>query len=200
MKCLVIGATGTIGQAIVKELQADTELLTSSLNHGDYRVDLSDHDSITKLFKNTGPLDAIICAASRGVAFKPLPEMTLADYLTSMQQKLLGQIAVVLEGIQVLNDKGSITLTTGIMNHDFVKNGSAAAMVNSAINAFAQAASLDMPKGTRINVVSPALLQESAEKYAALCPGFEPVSSEKVARAYRKSIYGIQTGQVYHVT
>lgn len=194
MKCLVIGATGTIGQAIVKELQPDTEILTASLNHGDFRVDLSDHDSIAELFHTTGKLDAIICAASRGVAFKPLAEMTLPDYLTSMQQKLLGQLMVALQGIKALNQGGSVTLTTGIMSHDFVKHGTAA-----AIDAFVQAAALDMPQCIRINAVSPALVQESAQKYAELCPGFEPVSSEKVARAYRKSLYGIQTGQVYRV-
>ena len=97
----------------------------------------------------------------------------------------------------MLNDGGSITLTTGIMNHDFIKAGSAAAIVNSAIDGFVQAAALDMPRGIRINVVSPALLEDSKELYAEFCPGFEPVAGEVVARAYRKSVYGIQTGRIY---
>jgi len=78
-----------------------------------------------------------------------------------MQQKLLGQLTLVLEGAKVLKDHGSITLTTGVMNHDFVRHGSAAAMINNAVEGFAQAAALDLP------------------------------------RAYRKSLYGIQTGQVF---
>ncbi|MCH9744984.1 MAG: SDR family oxidoreductase, partial [Gammaproteobacteria bacterium] len=104
-----------------------------------------------------------------------------------------------LEGIRVLNDRGSVTLTTGIMSHDFVKNGTAASLVNNAVNGFVKAAALDMPRGIRINVVSPALLDASAELYSELLPGFEPVASDKVARAYRKSLYGIQTGRVYEV-
>ena len=119
--------------------------------------------------------------------------------MVSMQQKLLGQIRLVQEGIKVLSAEGSITLTTGIMNRDFVSNGSVAAMINSAVEGFVKAAALDLPNKMRINAVSPALLEESVEKYSQLCPGFEPVSSAAVARAYRKSLYGIQTGQIYHV-
>lgn len=199
MKVLIIGASGTIGSAIVRELQSDTDIVSVGHTSGDYHVDLAHQDSIAKLFQQVGKVDGIICAASRGVVFKSLKEMTVADYLASMQQKLLGQLSLVLNGIKVLKDNGSITLTTGIMNRDFVKNGSAAAMVNNAVEGFVKAAALDLPRGIRINAVSPALLEESVDKYSELCPGFEPVSSAKVARAYRKSIYGIQTGQIFHV-
>lgn len=199
MKVLIIGASGTIGSAIFRELEKDTDLISASLNSGDYNVDLANVNSIINLFQQTGKIDGIVCSASRGVVFKPLMEMTVEDYLTSMQQKLIGQLSLVLEGIKVLNDHGSITLTTGIMNRDFVKNGSAAAMVNNAVEGFVKAAALDLPRGIRINAVSPALLEESTDKYSELCPGFEPVASAKVARAYRKSIYGIQAGQIYHI-
>ena len=78
MKALIIGASGTIGSAIVQELQADTEIVTASLNRGDYKVDMGDMASITALFEQTGPLDAVICAAARGVVLKPLTEMEQA--------------------------------------------------------------------------------------------------------------------------
>ncbi len=199
MNVLIIGASGTIGSAIVRELQKDTVIISASLTHGDYQVDLSDTKSIKKLFEEINKVDAIVCAASRGVVFKPVDEMSIEDYQISMQQKLFGQLSLVLYGLNSLNDKGSITLTTGIMNQDIVKNGTAAAMVNNAVEGFMKAAALDLPRGIRINVVSPALLEESAKQYAELCPGFEPVSSAKVARAYRKSIYGVQTGQIYTI-
>lgn len=199
MKVLLIGASGTIGSAVKQELQQDTTLLSASLNQGDYKVDLADSDSIAALFQALSGLDAIICAASRGVVFKPLAEMTVADYVASMQQKLLGQLNVVLQGVNALKDRGSITLTTGIMSHDFVANGTAVAMVNNAVEGFVRAAALDLPRGIRINAVSPALLGESVPLYSDLCPGFEPVPAAKVARAYRKSVYGIQTGRVYSV-
>ena len=199
-KVLVIGGTGTIGQAIVKELSRDTDLIVAGHSRGDVQVDLSSEQSIKTLFEKTGELDAVICAAARGVVFKTVEDMTVQDYHNSMQQKLLGQIAVTLESLKVLKPGGSVTLTTGLMNYDFVQNGSAAAMTNNAVEGFVQSAALDLPRNIRINVISPALLKDSAEKYADLCPGFEPVSSDKVARAYRKSVYGVQTGRVYHVS
>lgn len=196
-KVLLIGASGTIGSAIVRELEKDTELFKASPSSCEYKVDLADSGSIKGLLQQTGKLDGIICAASRGVVFKPLNQMSADEYLASMQQKLFGQVTLALEGVGALNDGGSITLTTGIMNQDFVKNGSASAMINNAVEGFVKAAALDLPRGIRINVVSPALLEESAEAYAEFCPGFEPVSSAVVARAYRRSVYGIQTGQVF---
>lgn len=197
MKALLIGASGTIGSYVSNELNEDTDVISASFNHGDIKVDLSDFDSIEAMYKQAGPIDAVICVASRGVLFKPLAEMTVADYVASAQQKQFGQIQIALAALSHLRDNGSITLTTGIMNHDFVQGGSAAAMVNSAVEAFVQAAALDLPRGIRINVVSPALLDDSKEKYSQVCPGFEPVKGDVVARAYRKSVYGIQTGRIY---
>jgi NAD(P)-dependent dehydrogenase (short-subunit alcohol dehydrogenase family) len=199
MKVLVIGGSGTIGRAVVNELQSDSQIITASLHNGNYRVNLSNQDSIIHLFEQTGRLNAVICAASRGVVFKPVGEMTIDDYEASLQQKLLGQIRVALEAVKVLEAGGSITLTTGIMNRDFVAGGSAAAMVNNAVEGFVQAASLDMPQNIRINAVSPALLEESAQNYATLCPGFPTAPAYKVAKAYRRSVYGIQTGSILGV-
>lgn len=197
MKTLIIGASGTIGSAIYKELKTDTVIVTANHTSGDFQVDLSDAKSIENLFKKTGTLDAIVCAASRGVVLKSVSEMTIDNYIESIQQKMLGQIQVALQGLKVLNPGGSITLTTGAFNRDFVKNGSAAAMVNNAVEGFVKAAALDMPRGIRINAISPGLLDESATAYASLCPGFDTVPGSKVAKAYRRSIYGILNGHVF---
>lgn len=198
-RVLLIGATGNIGQFIVDELSSDTEVLKAGNANGDYQVDLADQASIKALFERTGKLDAVICAASRGVVFKPLSEMTTADYEASVQQKLFGQITLALEATKHLNDNGSITLTTGCMNVDPVKDGSAAAMVNNAVEGFVKAASLDLDRGLRMNVVSPDLLDVSLETYKDYFPGFNTVSGEKVAKTFRKSVYSIQTGQVFRV-
>lgn len=198
-KVLLIGASGLIGQAVARELQEDVKIIAASASNAEIKVDMQNTASIKAMYDRVGQVDAVICTAARGVAFKPLAEMCIEDYQASIQQKLLGQINLVLLGLNHVRDKGSFTLTTGIMNHDFVKNGSAAALVNSGVEGFAQAAALDMPRGIRVNVVSPALLEESAEAYKEFCPGFSTVPAKKVAKAYRKSVFGIQTGRIYSV-
>ena len=53
--------------------------------------------------------------------------------------------------------------------------------------------------GIRINVVSPTLLQDSLKIYGDYFPGFIPVAGERVAQAFKKSVMGIQSGQVFRV-
>lgn len=199
MKVLLVGATGDIGKAIKQELSKDTEIITASYSQSNINVDLASTESIQRMYQSIGKIDAVICAAARGVIFAPLAEMDLTKYISSLQCKLLGQIDLVIQGLSYLNDRGSFTLTTGLLNVDPIANGSAAAVVNSGIEGFVVAAAIDMPKQLRINAVSPALLTESKDRYGALFPGYETVSAEKVALAYRKSVYGKQSGKIYQV-
>lgn len=198
-KILVIGATGTIGEAICHELSRDCHIIKVGNTSGDYTVDIASTDSIIALYKKFNDVDAIICAAARDVIFSPLIEMTKEKYVTSMQSKQLGQIDLVLQGLKILPDHVSFTLTTGLLNWDPIVTGTAAAMVNGAVEGFTRAAAIDMPAKQRINVVSPGLLLESVEKYRDFFPGFPPVPAATVALAYRKSVMGNQTGQVIKV-
>ena len=201
MKILIIGGTGTIGKAVVQELQKDdtSNIIVAGSSSGDIQVDIASKDSIVKMYKEVGELDAVVCAAARGVVFAPLAEMDEDKMIQSMQSKLLGQMNLVLEGSRYMTSNGSFTLTTGLLNVDPIYCGTAAAMVNGAIEGFAKAAAIDMPDKQRINVISPALLAESVEHYGAFFPGHDTVPAAKVSLAYRKSIFGKQTGQIYKV-
>lgn len=198
-KILIIGANGDLGSAIVNELKSDSEIIQASQHQSDVKVDLASSDSIKAMYKKIGKLDAVICAAARGVVFAPLTEMDIEKITQSMQSKLLGQINLVLLGLNHLNQHSSFTLTTGLLNADPIAKGAAAAMVNSAVEGFVKAAAIDMPNNLRINAVSPALLTESAARYSEYFPGYDTVPAKKAALAYRKSVYGQQTGEVYRV-
>ena len=60
---LVIGATGTIGSAVVSELEASRSIIAAARTSGE-RIDLADHASIesamTRIGEEHGPLDGII--------------------------------------------------------------------------------------------------------------------------------------------
>ena len=71
--------------------------------------------------------------------------------------------------------------------------------MNAAIEGFAAAAAIELPRGLRINAISPTVLTESMGSYGPFFPGFEPVPAARVALAYQRSVEGAQTGRVYRV-
>ena len=114
MKIVVIGGTGTIGRAIVEEMQPRHEIVAAGRSHGDRQVDITDPASVQALFDHIGRFDALI-AATGNLHFGPVTETTAEQFNVGLQDKLLGQIRVALAGQHYLNDGGSITLTSGIV-------------------------------------------------------------------------------------
>ncbi|MEK8034684.1 short chain dehydrogenase [Ideonella sp. DXS29W] len=198
MKILLIGAHGTIGQAVASQLSARHQVVTAGRTRGDHRVDLADDASVAALMKAVGPIDAIVCTAGN-LHFGPLADMTAEQFNIGLQDKLLGQVRLVLHGAPTLRDGGSITLTSGVLGIEPIRNGANATAVNAALEGFVTAAAIELPRGLRINVVSPTLLTESLDTYGPFFPGFETVPANRVALAYQRSVEGAQTGRVYRV-
>ncbi|MEA2781722.1 MAG: hypothetical protein QOK29_3266, partial [Rhodospirillaceae bacterium] len=74
-----------------------------------------------------------------------------------------------------------------------------ASLVNGAIDAFVRAAAIELPRGLRINSVSPGVLVESLPVFGDYFRGHEAVPGQRVANAYVKSVEGRLTGQVFKV-
>ena len=79
---------------------------------------------------------------------------------------LTSNYSVALNPNQDTNPGGSITLTTGILAEEPIRTGVQASTFNAAIDAFVRAAALEMPRGIRINAVSPGVLVESMPTHA----------------------------------
>jgi NAD(P)-dependent dehydrogenase (short-subunit alcohol dehydrogenase family) len=133
------------------------------------------------------------------VHFGPLLEMTDEQFWVGLRDKLMGQINVVLIGQQYMNDGGSFTLTSGILTDEPIREGANATTVNLALDGFVRGAAIELPRGIRINAVSPTVLTESLEDYGPYFRGFEPVTAQRAAQAYLRSVEGAQTGRVYRV-
>lgn len=198
MKVVIIGASGTIGRAVAKELEKNHEIVHAGRNGFDAQVDITSVNSIKEMYKKIGKVDAVI-SATGGAHFGPIAELTPELNEIGIESKLKGQINLVLLGLDYMNDGGSFTLTTGIMMDDPIPQGASAAMANGGVKAFVKSAAIEMPRGIRINSVSPNVLVESLEKYGEFFPGFEAVPAARVALAYKKSVEGAQTGQNYEV-
>jgi len=198
MRVIVVGATGTIGKAIVSELGTRHEVIEVGFSRGRFQVDIARIDSIRALFAAVGKTDAVVASAGK-VHFGSLHEMTSEQFQVGLHDKLLGQVHLALVAQRHLNDGGSITLTSGVLSHDPIRYGANASAVNGAIDAFVRAAAIELPRGLRINAVSPTILRESLGIYGSYFIGFEAVPAERVALAYARSVDGAQTGQVYEV-
>ena len=198
MKIIVVGASGTIGKAVVAALEPRHEILRVGSKSGDVQADIRDIDAIRKLFEKTGRVDAVVSCAGKS-HMGEFAKLTEDEVMIGLKDKLMGQVNLVLIGRDYVNDNGSFTLTSGILSRDPVPMAACLSMVNGALNSFVPAAAIELPRGLRINVVSPGLLEESAPAYGPYFPGFDIVTSKRVANAYVKSVDGRLTGQVFEV-
>jgi NAD(P)-dependent dehydrogenase (short-subunit alcohol dehydrogenase family) len=198
MKVLVIGASGVIGRAVVEQLSPRHQIIAVGRNSGQLHADIADAASLKKLFEQAGSVDAVVAAAG-SVHLGPLGTMTSEQFKIGLHDKLLGQVQLALIAQQHLADRGSITLTSGILSRDPIVYGANAATVNGALDSFVRSAALEMPRGIRINCVSPSVVAESMPAYAPYFRGWDAVPASRVALAYSKSVEGAQTGQVYEI-
>jgi NAD(P)-dependent dehydrogenase (short-subunit alcohol dehydrogenase family) len=194
MRILLIGATGTIGQAVAAALGSRHDVIPASRHKAHESVDLSDPKSIRALFERVGRVDAIVSAAGQAV-FKPFPDLLDEDFAFSMGNKLMGQANVVRFGLASLADNGSVTLTSGVLAQQPMPGSAAISLVNAGLEGFARAAALEAPRGIRVNVVSPPWITETVQAMGwPPVPGALPAAV--VARSYVESVEGRITGQV----
>jgi NAD(P)-dependent dehydrogenase (short-subunit alcohol dehydrogenase family) len=156
-------------------------------------VDLADPASIAQMFRSVGRIDAVISAA--GVArFAPLAELTDDDFALSLRNKLMGQVNLVRLGLANVSDGGSFTLTSGYLGRYPSLGSPAVSLVNAGLEAFVRAAALELPRGIRVNVVSPRWVAETLK-----ARGRDPsagMPAAVVAQAYLRSVDGPQNGAV----
>ena len=203
LRILVVGASGVLGRAVVAELGARHDIITAGSKSGDIRIDIADPASILTGLKGAGALDAIVCAAG-AVNYSPLTGIAPAAlaqsaYGLGLTNKLMGQVNLALAARDTLREGGSITLIAGVLSDTPIVAGSSASMVNGALQSFTVAAAIEMPRGIRINVVSPTVFEESMADYAPFFRGFDPIPVARAARAFSRSVEGRQTGQIYKV-
>jgi NAD(P)-dependent dehydrogenase (short-subunit alcohol dehydrogenase family) len=192
MKILVVG-TGTIGAPIAQALAARHEVIRASRKGSQFEVDLDDPESIRRLYAKVGRVDAVVSAAGQA-AFKPLLALSDADFALSINSKLMGQVNLVRFGADIVADKGSFTLTSGMASRQATPGATAISMVNSALEGFVRGAALDLPRGIRINAVSPSWVTETL--VALKLDPTPGTPAAQVARFYVKAVEGSMTGQV----
>jgi NAD(P)-dependent dehydrogenase (short-subunit alcohol dehydrogenase family) len=84
-----------------------------------------------------------------------------------------------------LNDNGSFTLISGKMGEVPTKGSSGKALINGALHSFVTAAAQELPRGIRLNIVSPSKVSD--------------ITDEDLEKAYRKCIETSINGEIVRV-
>lgn len=197
MKILLVGSGGHVGGVARDEFEKRGHEVISATRSTDPGVDTSDASSISNLLRSVGTVDAIVVAVG-SAAFKPVTELTRDDYSAAFTSKTLGQIEFVTQGLDHLSDGGSITFVTGVLSREPIPTAAAAAMTNGAVESFVVSAAPELPRGIRINAVSPNVLANSPHYHDAFA-GMTPVTDEAVANAFVRSVEGNVTGRILTV-
>jgi NAD(P)-dependent dehydrogenase (short-subunit alcohol dehydrogenase family) len=194
MRAIVIG-NGTVGAAVKTALQEKGhEVVSVSRSSGDFHADLSDMASLKALFGTVGHFDAVACAAG-DVFPAPLELTTDEQWADSIRAKGMGQINLVRAALPHIEDKGSFTLISGVLTDEYLAGGTIGTVVNHMVEGFTKSAAVELPRGVRINCVSPTVLTESTA-YHPYFPGFIPVDAWEVGQAYLRAMSNPFTGRV----
>jgi NAD(P)-dependent dehydrogenase (short-subunit alcohol dehydrogenase family) len=191
MRVVVIGATGTIGEAVAEALAPRHEVVRVS-RKGPVKADIEDHASLARLFEEVKGVDAVVCCAGNA-AFRPLAQLTDDDFQLGIRSKLMGQVNLVRTAIRHLRDGGSITLTSGVLAHEPMPGGAAISLVNAALEGFVTGAAIELPRGLRLNLVSPPWIAETLAALKMDPKGGIPAAA--CARAYVAAVEGSDCGK-----
>src|SRR6476620_8521716 len=175
MKIIVIGATGTIGVEVAKALSGSKHEVIHASRNVEFKVNLEDSASIRAMFDKIPDVDAVISCAGNA-AFRPFVDLTNADYELGLRSKLMGQVTLARIAKDHLRDGGSIVLTTGVLAMHPMLGSASISMVNAGLESFVRAAALEMPRGLRINAVSPPWVKETMIKF-----GMDPSPGQAAA-------------------
>ncbi|WP_373140954.1 short chain dehydrogenase [Mycobacterium marinum] len=194
MRAVVVGS-GAVGAAVARTLRAhDHEVVSVGRTSGDHLADLTEIGSLRRLFEAIDGFAAVVCAA--GDVFPAQLEMSTDQQWTdSIAAKGRGQIDLVRAALPHIADRGSFTLISGVLGEEITAACTIGATVNAMVEGFVVAAATELPRGIRINCVSPTVLAESPH-FQPNFPGYLPVSAEDVATAYLRAISNPFTGRI----
>jgi NAD(P)-dependent dehydrogenase (short-subunit alcohol dehydrogenase family) len=159
---------------------------------GEPRVDLAERRTIAHLFERLNDADAVVCCAANA-PLGSIADVSDEDFVTSVTPKLLGQAGVAIHAARHLRDGGSITLTSGAIPEG-TAGAAGGALVNAGLEAFVRAAARDLPRGLRINAVSPGWVAETMAELGMDAAQGTPAA--EVARAYLAAVEGTMRGEI----
>ena len=190
MKIIIVGASGRIGMEVNKALSGRHDIVSVGARSGDVQCDYTVPESVGEMFAKIGEFDSLISVIGGDSIFKPFASLNDDDYRYGFERKFLGQIRFLKLGESFVRDNGSFIFTSGFLSQYPNPTSIATGPLNAAVDTFVQNTASLLPRGVRINAVSPAPIVEPGQEGKGL------VTAEETAKLYVEAVEGIITGQV----
>lgn len=190
MKIIIIGASGRIGREVDKALSDTHEIIRVGVRSGDLQCDYTDSGSVQNMFEKVGEFDALISVAGGDSVFKSFEALSDEDYRYGFERKFLGQVRLLTLGRDYARDNGSFVFTSGFLSHYPNPSSLATGPLNSTVDTFVSNMAPLLPRGIRINVVSPAPVVDPGEERKGV------VTAAETAKHYVEAVESNITGKV----
>lgn len=190
MKIIIVGASGRIGKEVDKALSGSHDIVRVGIRSGDIQCDYTDTESVRDMFEKIGEFDSLISVAGGDSTFKPFQDLNDEDYRYGFERKFLGQVRFLEFGDSFVRDNGSFVFTSGFLSHYPNPASIATGPLNAAVDTFVRNTASLLPRGIRVNVVSPAPIVEPGQEGKGL------VTAVETSKLYVEAVEGNITGQV----
>jgi len=190
MRIIIVGASGRIGKEVDKALSGRHDIVRVGARSGDVNCDYTIPTSVRDMFDKIGEFDALISAVGGDSIFKLISDLDDQDYRYGFERKFLGQIRFLKIGESFVRDNGSFVFTSGYLSQYPNPASIATGPLNAAVDTFVKNTASLLPRGIRINVVSPAPIVEPGQEGRGL------VTALQTAKLYEEAVEGNMTGQV----
>ena len=190
MKIIIVGASGRIGREVDKALSNGHDIVRVGAHSGDVQCDYTVPESVRGMFEKIGEFDSLISVIGGDSVFKQFSELNDEDYRYGFERKFLGQIRFFRFGESLVRNNGSFVFTSGFLSHYPNPASIATGPLNAAVDTFVKNTASLLPRGIRVNVVSPAPIVEPGQEGRGL------VTSAETAKFYVEAVEGNMTGQV----
>ena len=190
MKIVIAGASGRIGREVEKALSNSHDIVRVGAHSGDVQCDYTVPESVRGMFEKIGEFDSLISVIGGASIFKQFAELNDEDFRYGYERKFLGQIRFLKLGESFIRDNGSFVFTSGFLSQYPSPFSIATGPLNAAIDTYVTNIASLLPRGIRINVVSPAPIVEPGEEGKGL------VTAVETAKLYVDAVEGNITGKV----
>ena len=190
MKIIIVGASGRIGKEVDNALSGNHDIVRVGARSGDVQCDYTSPDSVREMFEKIGEFDSLVSVIGGDSVFKSFTDLEDEDYRYGFERKFLGQIRFLDLGESFVRDNGSFVFTSGFLCQYPNPYSIATGPLNAAVDTFVQNSASLLPRGIRVNVVSPAPIVEPGQE------GKGVVTAAETAKLYVEAVESNITGRI----